>query len=285
MLPVTGLAVRPRSTAKVEFTGLDAMLHFELDLGFFGAITFEETLLDIDGATLADYDSELKPSASDEQFSLRLGTGSSAGHAVEQPLAHSHLPQGADYATFDEDVAACLADETPVPDPIEPCPAQSSTSAPPSADLCLYGPADKLQRQVGAELPLDVCTNLSGYIAQLKASSEQKACLSSYLSFLCLPESEAQPLFGKPPNVVSRVWNLDPGMNQALLGILEQCALAFVGTQDPKAKEKAKALAANLVSVAACDEYALLIPDEKVIQPPFDPTLPPPAQAVSGCPE
>jgi hypothetical protein len=286
MNPVTSVTVRPRQRADVSFDGLTAGLTFGMDLGWpIGDIEFFEQFFKMPGATLANYDSDDDLTPADERWQLRIGTGSSFGKPMTKPPVWSHLPKGAEYATFDQDVAACLADPAVPPPPPPACAGSADGGKPPRRDLCLYGPTGVFQENfAGAMVPSNVCTNLQPWLSTLVLSSDQKACLSTYFGLLCAPVSKTQS-----PNgvwVVSRVWNLNEAMNQALLGAAKQCATAFLGSDadpaDPAVPEAAKKVLDGMVSVGICDTDATLIPDDKVLEP-VDPTKAPKATDGPAC--
>jgi hypothetical protein len=285
MRPFTSLTARPRQTAQVTFSGLQAGLHFYLDLGFFGSIDFEKTFIDTPAVNVADYDTDDSLAPADEQTFLRLGTGATAGIAMTQPNVLSHLPGRTDFKTFLQNVPACLADNAPPPPQPEDCTPTQSTGTPPGVNLCLYGPELPLQENfLGQLLPPNACSNIQGWLAALDLSAGKKLCLTKYLSFLCSPVSKEQSWNGV--NVVSRVWNLDPGMNSALLGIVDECALAFMGTDvapdDPAVHDAVTDMASGFIGVAACSSDATLIPDSQIITA-INPTTPPAAQPGQIC--
>jgi hypothetical protein len=277
MRPITALTVRPRAQADITFKGLSAGLEFELDLPF-GDIEFTKTFFNVGAKTLASYDSDDHLNKSDEQFMLRLGTGSRDGVPMSKPKVASHLPQGEEFEPFDEqDVAACLADEQPnLPVPPE-CEPTESTGEPPRAELCLIGPTGTLIEALWAPLPPGVCGGIQAYANIMLLTPDQKTCVVSYLSFLCEPVSDDNQTWNGF-NVVSRVWNLDPAMNAELQAILAQCAEAY-GYQDPIS---ATPLAEGLVSAAVCREDATLIPEEQIIEA-VNPTKPPAAKPGPAC--
>jgi hypothetical protein len=151
--------------------------------------------------------------------------------------------------------------------------------------MCLYGPEHFFQENlIGQTLPAGVCPNIQGWLATLSLSGGQKLCLSKYLGFMCEPVSKEQTLKGF--NVVSRIWNLDPQMNDTLLGIATECAESFVGTElppdDPEVIAKVKETVSGLIGVSACDANATLIPESQIIQT-ITPTIPPSATPGQIC--
>ena len=285
MRPFTSLTARPRQMAKVKFDGLKAGLHFYLDLGFFGEIDFTKTFINTPAQTIADYDSDSAPSPADEENMLRMATGATAGKPMTQPNVFSHLPQRSEFKTFQEDMQACLTDPTPPPPPPPPCEPAPGGGAPPSVEMCLFGPDLFLQENlIGQTIPAGVCSNIQGWLAPLDLTGGQKLCLTKYLSLLCSPVSKEQPWQGV--NVVSHVWNLNPGVNDALLEIAQECATAFVGSDvdpsDPNVKAKVEQIASGLIGVAACRSDATLIPDSQIIQA-VSPTTPPAGQPGQIC--
>ncbi len=278
MRPFTALTVRPRQTAEVQFDGLKAALTFHLDLGFFGDIDFTKTFIDTPAQSIADYDSDASPGTADEQYMFRIATGATSGNAMTQPNVLSHLPGGNDFKTFTTDVAACLADETPLPSAPDPCVPGPSSGAPPSAALCLYGPEFLIQENfIGTMLPQNVCPNIQGWLSTLNLGGGQKLCLAKYLGFLCKPVSQEQSWQGT--NVISRIWNLDPKLNAEIRDIAEECGEAFVGTElppdNPEVHQKIEDFVAGLIGVSACNATtAALIPSDQILQV-LNPTTPP----------
>jgi hypothetical protein len=285
MRPFTSLTARPRQTAEVKFDGLKAGLHFTLDLGFFGPIEFDKVFFETPAQTVADYDSDASPALADEKNMLRIATGATTGQPMTQPNVLSHLPEHADFKTFLEDVPACLADTTPLPPPPPPCEPAAGSGTPPAVQMCLFGPELLLQENfIGQTIPAGVCPNIQGWLATLTLTGGQKLCLSKYLNFLCTPVSKEQ--VWNNVNVVSRVWNLESSMNDALLEMANECALAFVGEDvppdDPEVLDKVKQMANGMVGAGPCTSDATLIPDSQIIQA-VNPTTPPTAEAGKIC--
>ena len=265
MRPITAVSVRPRQTAGVTFNGLKAELHFYLDLGFFGEIEFKKTFFNLGAQPLAHYDSDDSLSPDDEAFVFRLGTGSTAGQPLKKPRVLSHLPQKAHFESFDEDVDACLADETPLPEIPPPCKAEVDGGSPPKVEICLYGPGSGFLSDFVPNIPPGVCSNVPGWVASLPGlDGEQLECLERYLGFLCSPVSKEQSWAGD--HVISRVWSFNPTMKGELQSIVTQCVGAFIAQDDPDKKAKAKAFAEDLVSIGACQEDATLIPESDILK-------------------
>ena len=286
MRPVTALTIRPRQTAGITFTGLKAALHFYLDLGFFGEISFTKEFFNVGGGPIAQYDSDKSKSAADEQYIFRLGTGATAGKPMTQPIVLSHLPGASEFNTFPQDVAACLADDTPLPEPPPPCDPTLDDGAPPRIDMCLYGPSALFQEELfGTFLPNGVCSNTQGWLATLNLTGGQKLCLTKYLGLLCTPVSKQQVWQGT--SVVSRVWNLEPAINDAVLDIVKnECAPAFVGPDadpnDPQVHGTLQKIAEGMVSAGPCRSDGTLIPDSAIIEA-VDPTKSPAPKPGKAC--
>ncbi len=286
MIPVTAVTVRPRQSADIVFDGLSAGLTFYMDLGWLGEIDFYKQFFKVPGATIAKYDSDSALTPDDERWQMRIGTGASLGQAMTKPAVWSHLPNGAEYNTFDQDVAACLVDPAEPPPPPPPCEPGVDAGGPPRVDMCLYGPTLLFQEGfIDAMVPANVCTNLQPWLASLMLTADQKACLANYFGLLCQPVSKTQTWEGV--TVVSRVWNLDETMNDDLVKISQQCAAAFVGVDadaaDPAVKAKARQMLDGLISVGMCRSNAELIPDAAILQVVGDPTKAPKAQAGATC--
>jgi hypothetical protein len=275
--PVDAVTVRPRQTAKVTFDGIDVTFRFRLNLGPLGKVNVKRTLLRVPGATLADYDSDRALASADEAFRLRLGTGSSAGKPMTQPAVLSHLPQGPTYDTFEQDVATCLADTTPLPPPPPPCAPAVDDGAPPRAEMCLYGPSAAFQKErLKASLPPGVCAKRSAWTRGLSLTRVQRQCVSQYLGLLCASPSKQQTWDGA--SVVSHVW--DGTTEGALDVVVRQCASAFLTTSDSASAKTS--FAEGLVSVAACRGDAGLLAGSDVFRP-RNPGLPPTPHTGEAC--
>jgi len=265
MRPITAVSVRPQQSAGVTFNGLLAKLHFYLDLGFFGEIEFDKTFFNIGAQSLAHYDSDDSLSPDDEAFVFRLGTGSTAGQPLKKPRVLSHLPQRVHFESFDEDVDACLADETPLPELPPPCEAELDGGSAPQVEICMYGPGSGFLSDFVPNIPPGICGHVAGWVGGLPGlGDEQKECLERYLNFLCAPVSKEQSWAGD--QVISRIWNFDLAMKDELHSIVSQCAGAFIASDDPDKKAKAQALAENLVSLGACKADATLLPDGDILK-------------------
>jgi hypothetical protein len=250
MRPISAVSVHPRQTAGVNFNGLTAKLDFYLEL-FFGSIEFTKTFFNLKPQAIASYDSFDSLSPDDEAYVFRLGTGSNAGQPLKKPKVLSHLPQRAHFESFDQDIDACLADDTPLPEIPPPCEAQKDDGAPPKADVCLYGPGFRTLVGLVPQVTPGICGTIGSFVAGAGLAGEQAQCVADYLHFLCAPTSMEQTWEGKL--VISRVWNLDPEMNDQLFGIVDQCTKAFTANQ-----ADSKALAEELIGVAACKAGMLL---------------------------
>jgi hypothetical protein len=257
MRPITALTVRTRGESTLDFTGLDAKIRFTLSLPIVDDIDFDKKLFHVKGASVL-LASDEPPDADDEQLMLRLGTGSRDGSPMTQPAVRSHLPQEAEFApdTFDVDVAACLADTTPNPPTPPPCKASVGPGQAPHANICLYGPTGFLAEEFGLAPPPTVCGNVPGYVAGLAVTPDQKACVGSYLGFLCAPISQWQSFEGS--NVVGRLWDFDEPMGHELYDIVSQCVTAFDGVS-------AQQVAESLISAAACTSEAALLGDTDIM--------------------
>lgn len=277
MRPMAGLTHRPRLTADVTFNGFVGKIFFEIDLGFFGTISFTKQLFNLLAQPLANYDSDDGLSAGDEQRFLRVGTGSRDGNPMTQPDVLSHLPGGADFTTFTQDVPACLTDDTPSIPVTPPCDPIVDDGEPPKVELCIYGSG---RRAIWPSLPANVCDDIPAYAASIGGSPEQRACAANYLGFLCRPTSKWQTFAGVP--VRARVWNLDRGMNEHLKLVLEQCAFAYGADATADPNGSAAKLAEELFSVNACHGDATLIPDGDLFEP-VSPFTPPTAQPGQPC--
>jgi len=277
MRPITALTVRPRQTADVTFSGLTAKLHFHLSIPFFDDIDFDKTLFNVPGAPLYAYDTDDHLVPDDEQLFLRLGTGSAHGQPMKKPTVLSHLPLHSEFDTFTQDVDACLADDTTVPEAPPPCKPVVDSGTTPQAELCLYGPTSLLQEELlQTFLPPNVCGNVSGFVGSLGLGDLQAECIEDYLAFVCSPVSKQQTFEGE--EVVARVWNLDLEMQHDLKAIVDSCATAFAGAD----KGKAQALVEGLVSVAACREDATLLAGKDLVEL-VTPGTPPPPQPAAAC--
>lgn len=264
MRPIAAVSVHPRQTASVNFNGLTAKLHFYLDLGFFGEIDFTKTFFNLKPQPLASYDSFDSLAPGDEAFVFRLGSGSSAGEPLKKPKVLSHLPQRAHFESFDQDVDACLADETPLPEVPPPCEAQKDDGAPPKAEVCLYGPGFRTLVDLVPQVTPGICGKIEGFVGESGLAGEQAQCVGDYLRFLCAPTSKEQVYESRL--VIGRVWNLDQAMSEELHAIVQECANAFVTGSGPAAKAKAKELAEELVGVAACKSDATLLGDADLVE-------------------
>lgn len=268
MRPITALSVRGAAKSSLDFTGLRAKLHFHLDL-LFGAIDFDKKLFEVLSKPPESHSTEgIAPH--DDRFILRVGTGSRDGNPMMEPRVLSHLPGGADFLTFDQDVAACLADPTPNPPPPPPCQEPLDGGSAPQGEVCLYGSGDSLRGM--KPFPANVCANVPGYVSQLTAlDPAQKACASEYLGFLCLPKSLQQTYKGT--SVVGRIWNFEEKMSLQLHAIVSQCVDAFVDENDPNLKAHAKEVAEHMVSAAVCTGSVHLLNDTSVMSAPTEAAL------------
>ena len=257
MRPITAVSIHPRQTASVGFNGLTAKLRFYMDL-FFGEIDFTKTFFSLEPQPIASYDSFDSLAPGDEAYVFRLGTGSSAGQPLKKPAVLSHLPQRAHFASFDEDVDACLADETPLPEIPPPCEAQIDDGAPPKAEICLYGPGFRTLVDLVPQVTPGICGKIDAFLSEAGLVGAQGQCVGNYLRFLCAPTSKEQSFEGSL--VIGRVWNLDEAMNDELHAILDQCAEAFT-----KNKAEAQELAENLIGVAACKADATLLGEADLV--------------------
>ncbi len=270
MRPSTLLTLRPRQTASVAFSGLTAKLKFSASFPFIGTVSFTKTFIDTKAEPLAEYDSDTTVATTDEQYMLRIANGATAGSTMTQPNVLSHLPGRSDFKTFPQSVAACLADATPLLPPPPPCQPTAPVGAPPSVNLCLYGPSPFIQENlIGKGLPPDVCPNIQGFVAPLSISAGQKLCLTKYLNFMCQPVSNKQSINGF--NVLTRLWDLDKKLSAELVDIVGECGDAFIGPD-----QSAEEFVSGLVGVSVCDKNATLIPDSEIINA-ISPTTPPSA--------
>lgn len=263
MRPIAAVSVHPRQTASVNFNGLTAKLYFYLDLGFFGEIEFTKTFFNLKPQPLASYDSFDSLAPDDEAYVFRLGTGSSTGEPLKKPTVLSHLPQRTHFESFDQDVDACLADETPLPEIPPPCEAQEDDGEPPTAEVCLYGPGFRTLVDLVPQVKPGICGKIEGFVGESGLVGAQAQCVGDYLRFLCTPTSKEQ-LF-KGSLVIGRVWNLEAVMSEKLHAIVQDCANAFVTGSGPTAKAKAEDLAEELVGVAACKTDATLLGDADLV--------------------
>jgi hypothetical protein len=193
MRPISGLTHRPRLTADVTFDGFVGKIYFEIDLGFLGTIDFEKTLFNIGQQPLASYDSDDGLSASDEQYFLRVGTGSRDGKPMTQPDVLSHLPGQGAFDTFLEDVPACLTDETPSLPVAEACDPVEDDGEPPALEMCIYGAG---HRELWPSLPSNACDDIGAYTASIGGTPEEQECAATYLEFFCRPTSKWQMFEG-----------------------------------------------------------------------------------------
>jgi hypothetical protein len=280
MRPITALSVRGAAESSLEFTGLSAKLHFELDL-FLTDIEFDKQLFSTPAVPLAppaSTDSLLDATlANDDRLALRLGTGSRDGQPMLKPAVASHLPQGPDFGTFDVDVPTCLADDTPNSTPPDPCPGEKAEGGPPQAHVCLYGPSSLL-RPVPIHVPLGVCANITGYLNSIGLTGARRSCIGRYLAFMCAPTSKTQSYKGEI--VVSRLWDLNPLMQAELYGIVDACVTAFI-PPGPGAQGQAKAFVMGLLSGAVCEADATNLTSDQVFS--FLGSGPPAATPAAAC--
>jgi hypothetical protein len=268
MQPATLLTLRPRQTASVEFSGLTASLTLSASFPFIGTVSFTKTFINTKAEPLAEYDSDTTFATTDEQYMFRIANGATAGNTMTQPNVLSHLPGQSDFNTFPQSVPACLADSTPLIPPPPPCQPTAPVGAPPSVNLCMYGPSPFIQENlIGKGLPTNVCPNIQGFVAPLAITAGQKLCLTKYLNFMCQPVSNTQSLNGF--NVVTRLWDLDKKLSAELVDIVGECGDAFVGPD-----QSAEEFVAGLVGISVCDKNAILIPDSDIIAA-ISPTAPP----------
>ena len=294
MTPITALTVRPRMRANATLEKTKATLHLSLhiDLGLTSIdIDITKDLLSIPGASLANYDSDSALQSSDEQFNFRLGTGARDGDVMKQPAVLSHFPGRPEFNTFDVSVDTCLADEAPNPPPPPPCTAVTDPGEPPSAEICVFGPAFGTGSILGEPLPIlpappqGVCGNINAYALALALAPAQKACVADLLAFLCQPISKQQIWQGK--SVISRVLELtNAAQGQALADVVGACVNAFVPQTpdvDPDELKHAMDLVANaLVHFGVCTDDATLLGDNEVIGA-VTGTTPPPIQPGPPC--
>jgi hypothetical protein len=184
MRPATSLTVRPRLLASAGFYA-GATLHFKLDLGIFGTLSWDANLLNIGTAqnpiNIASYDS----GPWQESSALRIGTWSGVGQdPMNMPSVKSHLPESADYESFQEPVPSCLADTRPNPATPPACQPKKSTgpAAAPSTNLCAY-----IVGRSATGAPPPICQNIGMYAASMWPFSAADA--AAILAFLCSPTS------------------------------------------------------------------------------------------------
>lgn len=195
--------------------------------------------------------------------------GSGDGTPRTQPAVLSHLPQRTEFDTFQQDVAACLADADPLPPPPPPCEPEAAAGAPPRAEMCVYGPQGAFQEErLGAPLPKSVCARRRSYVASLGLTAPQRSCVSSYLRFLCRPVSKQQGFLGA--SVVGRVWSAS--QDEALEAIVQECATAFLKASDTDAVKTR--FVEGLTSIAACRNDATLLTGSDIVSG-FPANLPP----------
>jgi hypothetical protein len=265
MRPITALSVRARAESSLEFKGLDAGLHFRIDIPFFDDITFTQSLFSVPGTGLAgspSTDESLTPiAANDDALALRLGTGSKLGNPMTKPFVVSHLPQSPDFQTFEDDVPTCLADPEPNPPLHDPCPAEEAQGGPPQGHVCFTGPT-AIVRGLGPPVPGNVCTNIAGYVGSLSVTLEQRACVRSFLEFLCGGTSSTELI--NSVNVVSRVWDFNVPMEQQLQAIVDQCVAAFVPEGTPGGQQKAETLVKGIVVPKACTADGTILESSEI---------------------
>jgi hypothetical protein len=287
MVPSPMVSIRPEQTAKVTFDGIAASLHFHLDL-LFDSIDFDETFLDVPGTTVADYSSANTFEPGDEQYMLRIGTGSALGQAMTKPAVYSHLPGGGDFPTFLEDVSACLADETPAPALKAPCPPEPGSGGLPTVNICVFGPSLSLIEKLGSKnvalpsLPPNACASLGSWPSGFGFDNNPalKACFANYVHLLCEAQSKQQPWEGQ--GVVSHVWNLDVEFGWQLQAAVEQCRAAFENPDTP-ISPPVKEILSELISVGPCEDDGLLVSTKSVVQAvnPYQAPKPKPGAACS----
>jgi hypothetical protein len=261
MRPITAVTVRSDADSSLTFDGLSAKIHFHLDL-FLDDIDFDRTLFKVGGK--AKESNSTESLAKDEEFVLRLGTGSRDGQPMTKPSVLSHFPGGPEFETFDQDVPGCLEDPTPNPTLPPPC-KELDNGATPTADVCLYGSGSSL-RGIKA-FPPGVCANIAGYLSQLGGlGPAKKACVHGYLGFLCAPASLQQTFQGQ--SVVARLWNFDEAMSLALHKVVDDCANAFLDPSDPQLQTKIKDLGEHMVAPAVCTAGVKLLNEGSVIGEP-----------------
>ena len=283
MAPISGLAVRSRQEGGADLAPATGTLHFHLSLLWpFDDIDFDEELFSVDKVKLANYDTEddLPLTNASDEYAFRLGTGADNGDTLEKPAVWSHFPSSTgEFASFPTDVAACLADPTenpPTPPPCEEVPPQGTV---PSAELCVYGPANEMEGLLGASIPPHVCSNLPGFLGGLSVTPEVLECLETHFAFLCSPVSKQQPLSGNFSEVVSHVLRLEDPLDQAAFAnVIDVCAHAL----GLSTNEQAEQLSQDLVATKACSADGTLLDGDDILAA-VNPTQAPPVKPGPAC--
>jgi hypothetical protein len=196
---------------------------------------------------------------------------------MKQPAVVSHLPGHAEFDSFDLDVDACLADDTPNPPTPPPCQAVPASAEPPSAEVCAYGPALAGEAPGPFPLPLPqlpplppgVCASPAAYVAGLTLPSAQSDCIAGLLGFLCTPVSQQQTWNGR--SVVSKLLDLtSQQQGAALADVMQMCVSsllppAALELPPDQLKQVADSIANSLVQFRVCTADATLLADDEVI--------------------
>jgi hypothetical protein len=273
-LPMAALSVTPRTRASADmnlFVHLTLEIEIDLLLETVTITLFDDDLLNTGPINLASYDSG--PWA--EEHRLRLGTGSSFGDPMKQPVTLSHLPNGTLFASFPvgNDVDSCLADASPnVPAPT-PCESTPPSSALPQVEVCAY--AGGVGTPDDEPLPPNVCDDIDGFVAAALggATPAQQACLRERFVFLCEPVSKQQTFLNQP--VRARVLDFaNPDLAGSLQNVVQICVDANV---PPGAGEAAaEAYAQTIFSYGLCEPDATLIAGSSAVAPVGNPLQAPP---------
>lgn len=259
MLPETGVMVTPSTMAELDFVSR-ATLKLYIKLPVIGKVGWDKVLYDV-SEPLAKWESE----PWEEKHRLRIGTGADTGDVMKQPQVASHLPQQGHFASFPQDVDACLAaDPGDVPTEPEPCEPTVDDGGAPSANICVYA---KGVPNHGFSLP--VCGSINGYLQSLAGTlnDEQLVCVDRQLTFACAGVSMEQYTSEGP--VVSRIVDLeDPAVMSELGSVMDYCGQVFGKTPDA---------VTDLFGFGACDDNGDLWGDDIIVtdegwHTPEDPT-------------
>jgi hypothetical protein len=271
------LAVAPRVTASADLElFVHLTLEIEVDLSFIGTVTitlFNDDLLNTGPINLASYDSG--PWAEEHRF--RLGTGSSFGDPMKQPVTLSHLPNGPYFGSFPagKGVDACLADPAPnVPAPT-PCLSQPAAQDPPQVEICAWMGGGGFGTVGSPPLPPNVCGQITAFVDSVLPSGTpaQKGCLRRRLVFLCLPVTKQQPFANQ--SALARVLDLqDPLVASELQAVIQTCVNANL--PDGATQADAQAYAQSIYHYALCKADATLLDDASAVTPVGSPFQPPP---------
>jgi hypothetical protein len=247
------------------------LLQISLDIFPLGTQTF--TIVDNDIVKLTLPSITFHGDPWEEPHRLRLGTGSASGDPLKQPLASSHLPNGATFSSFPQSIDSCLAGNASNPPAPPTCAPQTTPQAPARANVCLFtGGLDIMPRGLPGALPANVCSNISGFAAKFlppPATDARRKCVTDLLTFLCAPTSKEQivtlPELGSfqtvariamtgdandPKNPIN-----DPAFQAAMKNVAQECVQANL-TLTPSSVPAVQSYVGNMFEFAPCDDTA-----------------------------